>query len=62
MNKGFVPVKILGNLPKRKPPLYQQGLPVTALGVGDGSLPSVSVTKWPKRVSSIPKALLQQEM
>ena len=38
MNKGYVPVKILGNLPKRKPPLYQQGLPVTGLGVGDDSL------------------------
>ena len=34
----FLSVKIPGNLPKRKPPLDQQGLPATALGVGDGSL------------------------
>ena len=30
-------VKILGKLPKRKPPLCQQGLLVTELEVGDGS-------------------------
>ena len=48
MNKGLAPVKILGDLPKRNPPLSQQGLPVTALEVGDGSLfpeDKTSVTK-----------------
>jgi hypothetical protein len=34
----FLPVKIPGNFPKRKPPLLRQGLSVTVLGVGDGSL------------------------
>ena len=47
VNKGLVPVMILGNLSNRKPPLQQQGLQVTALGLVTVYLPEgkISVSK-----------------